>query len=192
MILTTSRLILRPFAAGDLADLSGYATRPEFWRHLPLPEQTPETVAEFLSVRVAQGHPDIDRNWHFAAELTAPGDPLHSHVVGGFRIGIRDEAHRQGDLGWSLSSDVWGRGFAQEGAGALIAFGFGQLQLAKIWATANAENERSWRVMERIGMQREGYLRQHRLVRGEWRDNVLYAILAQEWQAQQQSGAVAA
>lgn len=186
MILTTPRLILRPFATTDLADLVGYATRPEFWRHLPLPEQTPETLAAFLARRVAEGHPDSDRNWHFAAELNVTDDPLSGHVIGACRIGIRDEAHRQGDLGWSLSPDVWGRGFAQEMATAVITFGFGALHLGKIWATTNADNERSWRVMERIGMSREGYLRQHRLVRGEWRDNVLYGILAHEWDARAQ------
>jgi RimJ/RimL family protein N-acetyltransferase len=62
-----------------------------------------------------------------------------------------------------------------------IAWAFRTQQLAKVWATADARNVASWRVMEKLGMQREAYLRSHRLLRGERVDVVQYGLLRREW-----------
>ena len=176
--LATERLLLRPFRALDVADVAAYATRETFWRYLPLAPQTPAMSAEFVAQRIAGGLPDSAGNWSFAAEMREGG-----HMIGAFRIGIRHPQHRAGDIGYGLHHDWWGRGLATEGVRALLAFGFGTLELHRVIATADARNERSWKVMERVGMRREGILRGDKLVRGEWRDSVLYAILAEEFDA---------
>ena len=63
--------------------------------------------------------------------------------------------------------------------------------LAKVFAGGGALNRRSWRVMEKLGMKREGLLRSHRLIRGEIRgertDEVVYGVLREEWCAKQQT-----
>lgn len=64
---------------------------------------------------------------------------------------------------------------------ALLAFGFLSLGLERVAATADIRNERSWSVMERVGMRREGVLRHHQLVRGGWRGSVLYSMLSKEF-----------
>ena len=60
------------------------------------------------------------------------------------------------EAGWRLGRSAWGQGFAQEGAAAAIKAGFSRLGLTEIVAVTAIQNERSWRVMERLGMQRDG------------------------------------
>jgi ribosomal-protein-alanine N-acetyltransferase len=76
-----------------------------------------------------------------------------------------------------LRRDYWGNGFGTEAAQAIVDFGFDVLGLHRIWATASPENLGSIRVLEKIGMIQEGILRQNLLVRGNWRDSVLFSIL---------------
>jgi RimJ/RimL family protein N-acetyltransferase len=64
-----------------------------------------------------------------------------------------------------------------EAARAVLEFGFADLGVRRIWATCRPENVGSCRVLEKIGMIREGHLREHVLIRGEWRDSLLYASL---------------
>lgn len=172
MEIETDRLILRPYRATDLPDIQRYAVRPTFYRYLPIPAQTPETVAAFLDDRLAdQKHGRGDHC--LAIELKA-----RQIAIGGIRLGVQKDMNRQADLGFALDADHQGRGYMTEAVRRIIRFGFEDLELHRIWATADVRNERSWRVMKRCGMSREGLMRDHKLVRGEWRDSYLYAILA--------------
>lgn len=72
---------------------------------------------------------------------------------------------------------------ATETAKALTKFGFNQLSLHRIFATCDVDNKRSAHVLEKIGMQNEGSLREHKWIRGAWRDSYLYAIIIQVTQA---------
>ena len=89
--------------------------------------------------------------------------------------------NRAGFLGYCLHSDVWGRGYATEASLTLLRLGFGQLDLHRIATTCDVDNGASARVLEKIGMQREGRLRHSTLLRGEWRDHYVYGILRDEW-----------
>src|SRR6202040_3772712 len=84
------------------------------------------------------------------------------------RIGVRSAEHRQGDLGYAVHPDHWGKGFATEALRRILEFGFENLSLERIWATADVRNVASWRVMEKAGMEREGLMRTTRVsvVRG--------------------------
>lgn len=55
------------------------------------------------------------------------------------------------------------------------------MRLHRVWATCDARNRGSWRVMEKLGMRREGLLKASNLRRDGWRDTLLYAVLAEEW-----------
>jgi len=172
VILKTGRLTLRPYAADDIEAVASYSTRDEFIRFLPLPPQTLESAAEFVR-RVVDAQPDAKNDWHFAIQI---GETRK--LVGAIRIGIREPEHRQGDIGYVIHHDLWGRGYATESLGRILRFGFEELSLERIRATADIRNIASWRVMEKAGMLREGVMRRHRLIRGEWRDSVLYAAIA--------------
>ena len=68
-----------------------------------------------------------------------------------------------------------------EATRALVDFGFGRLALHRAWAACDVDNHASARVLEKLGMRREGHLRQSRRRQGEWRDCYLDALLEPDW-----------
>ena len=165
----------------DLADGDGpavheYASDIGVVRHLDWGPNTPEDTARFLSM-AREARDAIPRiAYHLAIVLRAT-----DRLIGGCRIEIRNAASVSGDIGYVLASDAWGRGYATEATRALLDFGFQGLALHRIWATCDVENRASARVLEKIGMEQEGHLRQNVRRKGEWRDSYLYAILEPEW-----------
>lgn len=92
-------------------------------------------------------------------------------------------------MGYSIARSYWGRGLATEAARAVMEAAFAAYaSLHRIRAMAKARNISSLRVMEKLGMIREGVLRQNRLVRGECIDEVWCGVLRPEWEAQRHRG----
>jgi [ribosomal protein S5]-alanine N-acetyltransferase len=169
MRLTTDRLVLRPFRADDFAAVHAYATDPEVVR---FQDWGPNTVADtrfYLDRMISPAetqHP-------FAIEQLADGA-----VVGAVEVQIASVDHRRAEMGYVLHRSAWGRGYATEAAAAILRYGFDELDLHKISATCDPDNVASARILEKIGMRREGLLKEHLLIRGEWRDRLLWAALS--------------
>ncbi len=177
MTIETPRLLLRPLRRDDLKHLQRYAIRPEYYRYLPVPAMTPESVAASLEKRIAAAAVAAEiKSWVFAIEPREVG-----HMVGIVRISVTNQEHRSADIGFALDSDFHRRGYATEAARAVVRFGFSELGLHRICATTDVENTPSCRVLERLGMTREARLRRDKHMRGEWRDSYLYAILEEEF-----------
>jgi len=90
---------------------------------------------------------------------------------------VFEERFRMGEIFYKLAPPFWGAGYATESAKALLKFGFESLHLHRIEAGTATENTNSIRVLEKIGMRREGRRRKILPIRGEWYDNYHYAIL---------------
>jgi RimJ/RimL family protein N-acetyltransferase len=88
----------------------------------------------------------------------------------------------QGEIWYLVRPDRWGRGIAQLAAGQLLRIGFSELNLHRIFATCLPENPASSRVLEKIGMRKEGYQAKNLKIHNVWHDSHLYAILREEWQ----------
>ena len=172
MQLRTSRLTLRPFRIEDIPDIAAPSACPEFGQHIELPREPLNSATVWVARIVAEGQPDSKSDWHFAIQV---GD--NPRLVGWIRLGVQDVELRRGDVGYALHPDFWGNGFMTEALKRLLAYGFDDLRLVRIWATTDVRNVASWTVMERAGMQREGVMRRHRLLRGEWGDSALYAAV---------------
>jgi ribosomal-protein-alanine N-acetyltransferase len=99
-------------------------------------------------------------------------------VVGAAHLHQVSEAHRRAEIGYVLRRSAWGRGYATEATRLLLRLGFGPLGLHKIAATCDPENLASARVLTKVGMIQEGHLRDHLLIRGTWRDRLLFAAVA--------------
>lgn len=117
---------------------------------------------------------------------------LDGQVIGDLMLKIEDawtqaEVADQGkgvqaELGWVLHPDHTGRGYAREAVRELVRLCFEDLGLRRLTANCFADNEASWRLMERLGMRRELYAVRESLHRsGEWLDGAGYALLADEW-----------
>jgi RimJ/RimL family protein N-acetyltransferase len=88
----------------------------------------------------------------------------------------------QAELGWVIHPDHTGHGYASESVRELLRLCFDELHLRRVTADCFADNEASWRLMERVGMRREVHTLQESLHRsGRWLDGLGYALLADEW-----------
>ena len=89
------------------------------------------------------------------------------------------------EAGWTLHRDYWRQGYGTEMGRTMLKLGFDVFNFRRIIAICDAGNEGSYKIMERIGMRREAYFvkskKGNSMLNQEWRDEVLYAILRDEW-----------
>jgi RimJ/RimL family protein N-acetyltransferase len=165
----TPRLYLRAFRRADHAAVHAYASDPLVCRYMDWGPNTIEDTTAFLDAvlyRKARGE--------FPLAIVERAD---RELIGAVELRVTSTSSRRGEMGYVLARARWGQGYATEAAAAVLAFGFERLGLHKVSATCDPENVASARVLEKVGLTREGYLREHLLVRGEWRDRLLFGAL---------------
>jgi ribosomal-protein-alanine N-acetyltransferase len=179
VLLRTPRLTLRDLEAADWPALLAVESDPEVARYQEFGPRTATETREYLTraLRFAASQPRRT----FDLGMTLGDDP---RLVGRCGLGMSDEDGRQGMLWYTLRRDLWGRGYTTEAAHALVAFGFRELGLHRIWADCDPGNIGSYRVLEKLGLRREGHLREHLWIKDGWADSYIYAILAREWRQQ--------
>ncbi|GAB6615424.1 MULTISPECIES: GNAT family N-acetyltransferase [Bacillus] len=101
-------------------------------------------------------------------------------IVGTITLRI-DKGNNRGELGYWIGKNYWGKGFATEAVNRMIHFGFIELGLNKIWASAISRNRSSIKVLEKSGLCKEGTLRQNRLLLNTYEDVDVYGILKTEY-----------
>ncbi|MES1990000.1 MAG: GNAT family N-acetyltransferase [Pseudomonadota bacterium] len=174
--LETPRLILRDFRKSDLKAVHAYSSLDEVARYLiwgpNTPAQSKQAIEGFLEDQRMKPREIFD----VAVTLKPKGE-----VIGGAGVRIVDRDNLTGEIGYTLHPDFWGFGFATEATRALLHAGFNDLGLQRIIAHCDQRNKASARVMERLGMRREGALRGSKIIHGQWRDEYLYAVLAEEF-----------
>ena len=175
----TERLLLREFRLADAADVHAYGSDPEVARYMdwgPNDDAMTEAVMQrWMTIQETWPREDVN----LADEHLADG-----RVIGSVRLGLKDPANFTADFGHSYHRTYWRQGYASEAARAILGVGFETLGLRRIWATADVRNEGSWRMLANLGMRREAHFVRDLFVKGHWRDTYLYAILADEWRAQ--------
>jgi len=175
--LETDRLTLREFKERDWQAVHAYASDPEVVRHVEWGPNTEEDTRAFIQRALAQQQEQPRSNYGFAVVLKK-----QDLLIGACGIRISNPDQREGWIGYVFNRRFWGQGYATEAARALVAFGFDQLDLHRIFATCDPANVASARVLEKTGMRCEGHLREHKWQKGRWRDSLLYAILDHEWE----------
>ncbi len=170
--------MLREIRLTDEDDVHEYASDPcvsrfDSWGPNTR-EKTHEVVTRWLKLQEVWPRPEIN----LAVELTG-----ERKRIGTMRLQINDHEKACAYIGYAFNRRYWNRGYATEAARALVDVAFRDLQLHRIWASCDTRNIASWRVMEKLGMRREGHFVKDAFQKGEWRDSYLYAILADEWLA---------
>lgn len=174
--LPAERLVLRELEEADWAAVHAYASKPEVVRFMNWGPNSEEETKAFVESVIASRSEEPRRRFEFAVTLRADG-----RLIGACGLTVSDPETRQAWVGYCYHPRFWRQGYATEAARSLVAFGFEHLGLHRIFATCDVENVASARVLEKVGMRREGHLREHAWVRGRWRDSFLYAVLAHEW-----------
>lgn len=179
----TERLILRPHRDGDLPDLLRYHSDPDVVRYIPWPVRDEAQTAEALSKRVDQGAVTEEGQWLVLA-IELPGEAGHpSRVIGEVLLKFDSDEHGRGELGYAMAADVQGRGYATEAARAVLALAFDRFGLHRVIADLDGRNDASARLLERLGMRLEAHHRDATWFKGEWTDDLVYAITEDEWRA---------
>jgi ribosomal-protein-alanine N-acetyltransferase len=180
MELSTERLILREFQADDWPAVLAYQSDPRYLRYYEWTERTPQAVQRFVQMLLAQQreHP----RYRFQLAVTLRAD---CQLIGNCGVRMASPDAHEGDIGYELSPQHWGKGYATEAARAIVGFGFTELKLHRIWAECVADNTASARVLEKLGMRLEGRLRHKEYYKGRWWDKLLFGILEDEWRARQ-------
>jgi RimJ/RimL family protein N-acetyltransferase len=173
--LETERLLLREFVEADFATTHNYGSDPEVTRFLIWGPNSDDQTRDYLQRIIAQQREEPRQGYVLAIVLKNGG--LH---IGACGMRINSLSHREAEIGYVLGRDNWGRGYATEATKAIVKFGFEQLQLHRIMATAALGNTASQKVLLKTGMKREGTLREHLFVRGAWRDSAMFSVLEQE------------
>jgi ribosomal-protein-alanine N-acetyltransferase len=177
MRLVTARLVLREFVEADWPAVLAYQSDPRYLRYYAWRERDEPSVRAFVGALVALQHEQPRRKFQLAVTLPAEGGRL----IGNCGLRIDDAEGRQGNIGYELDPRYWGRGYATEAARAMVALGFERFGLHRIWSWCVADNTASAHVLEKLGMRREGHLREREYYKGRWWDQLIYAVLDREW-----------
>lgn len=180
--LETERLILRKFEQGDFASVHSYAG---FAENIPYMAWGPNSEAQthaFINMAISKAEENPCVDYQYAAVMK------DTHMlIGGCNLFL---SGMEAEIGWILHRDSWKQGYGTEMGRALLEFGFDELNLHRIIARCDAENYGSYRVMEKIGMRREGLFIEcreaNKLSDQTYGDEFSYAILKDEWETQKE------
>jgi RimJ/RimL family protein N-acetyltransferase len=173
----TERLVLRRWHRGDIEALYEQQSDAGVARYLPRETRTREEAEQALAARIAgKGLAADDDEISLAVERREDG-----RVIGDLTLWLRSVEWGQAEIGYVFSPGAGGQGFATEAARALADVAFDALGAHRLYARADARNEASTRLLERLGMRCEARFRENQVFKGVWCEEVVYAVLASEW-----------
>lgn len=174
--LETPRLFIRHFVESDLPSLLAYRNDPETVKYQKWDSMTEDLARIFIN-EMRNASPGIPGYWfQFAIALREDG----AHI-GDCALHTHGNDARLGEVGYTLAPEYRGRGYAMEAVTALLTYSFRVLRMHRITATVDVLNVRSIKLLERLGFRREAHYLSCAWFRGEWSDEYLYAMLADEW-----------
>jgi RimJ/RimL family protein N-acetyltransferase len=173
----TDRLVLRTFREDDYDALYAIESRDDVGRYLPWGPRDEAGVRAALEHKLS------------STSLEADGDRLGlaivlaetSELIGQCVLVLVSQAHAQCEIGFGLHPDHQGRGYATETGRELLRIAFDEVGVHRVFGRLDARNEASARLMERLGMRREGLLVENEFNKGDWESELIYAILQREW-----------
>jgi RimJ/RimL family protein N-acetyltransferase len=179
--LRTERLVLRAWREADRTPFAAMNADPVVMEHFPstLTRAQSDAMVDLIQQRWADGRPSL-----WAVEVPAVADFV------GF-VGLLEPSFTAPftpcvEIGWRLAAPFWGHGYAPEGAAAAIEHGFDTVGLDEIVSFTVPANDRSWRVMEKLGLHHDPAddFDHPNLAPGDpLRRHVLYRLTAAEWRA---------
>lgn len=177
--LSSERLILRPWRDGDLDALASLCAAPEVMAHFPAPL---DRAGSETLLRRLQAH-QAEHGFTFWC-LERREDGAFVGFTGLARVSFAAPFVPAVEIGWRLARPLWGQGYALEAARRALAYAFDELALAEVVSFTVPDNQRSWGLMQRLGMQRDaaGDFEHPNLPPGHpLRPHLLYRIAREDW-----------
>jgi RimJ/RimL family protein N-acetyltransferase len=175
--IVTDRLRLRPLTTRDVDALLTYRGRADVCRYLPFEPMTPDVLLGRLRTDLSRTSITVEgQALTLGVELRETG-----RLIGDLVLFFRSREHAGGELGYVFHPDVAGQGYATEAATAMLDLAFGPLGLHRVIARLDARNLPSAKLAARLGMRLEAHFVSNEMFKGEWCDELIYAVLGEEW-----------
>jgi aminoglycoside 6'-N-acetyltransferase len=171
----TDRLALRPLVGADVDDVFAWMSDPDVARYQMYEPRTRERVAEHVAKSSGR------------LALRGKGDwmefglDLEGRIIGIIYFCLSEPDDGTAEIGWALTGEYHGRGYAFEAATAVLNLAFGQLEMHRVQADLDPRNAASIRLCERLGMRHEATFIENLWFKGTWADTGIYAVLGREW-----------
>jgi len=173
------RLLLRPLAVSDADALLVYRSRDDVCRYVPFEPMSRDDILERIAGQWARTElTDEGQALTLGAQVGETGE-----LAGDVMLFWHSREHAGGELGYVFNPALGGRGYATEAANLMLQLGFEELGLHRIVARIDERNEASVRLARRLGMRQEARLVSNELFKGEWSNELDFAMLADEWYA---------
>lgn len=175
MHLETERLLIRDLTLDDKQAVFNYRSDAEANKFQSWIPETLEDVEQFIE----RNNKEFNQPESWYQVLITEKDS--KAVIGDIGIHFFGSENLQAELGITLNKDFQGRGYASEALKGVINFLFGDLKKHRIMASVDPENIDSLKLMERIGFRKEGHFVKSLFWKNNWTDDVIYALLREEW-----------
>jgi ribosomal-protein-alanine N-acetyltransferase len=174
--LESERLYFRKITPADLKDLFHIRSNDDVMRFMDVPRHNSISDAEKLIHSIEDSYKkETSINWAIIEK--------HSNNFIGYIGFIRIfPEHCRAEIGYALKPEYWGRGYMYETLNRMVRFGFNEINLHSIEANVNPANERSKKVLEKIGFKREAYFRENYLFNKKFLDSIIYSLLEKDLQ----------
>ncbi|HEX7334950.1 MAG TPA: GNAT family N-acetyltransferase [Pyrinomonadaceae bacterium] len=174
-IITTPRVVLRWISEDDIDSVYEIFSDPRvmrYWSTVPLPDR--EAAAELQREIAESNESDSMLKWGLALRDS-------NKVIGTTTLFHLNLDNGRAELGYAMGSAHWGKGYMHEALNALVSHAFEIMDLRRLEADVDPRNVASIRTLEKLGFQREGFLRERWHVNGEIQDAFFYGLLRREW-----------
>ena len=179
----TSRLVLRRFQISDVEPFQAYRSDPLVARYQGWEAPYSRVKAEAFVTEMMNCPMIVSTAW---MQIAIERENDHA-MIGDCAFHLLPDDLRQAEIGFTLAQPWWGHGYATEAVRALLQFLFTEADLHRVIAVCDVLNKASMRVLERVGMRREGHFVENIFFKGAYGSEYQYAILAREWRENDKS-----
>lgn len=169
----TERLLIRIVEMKDKEDFFQYRSLPEIYKYQCWKPKSIKDIEDFINKNAAV-YPNTPNTWLQLAVCLKEGK-----MIGDIGIHFMDDC--QIEIGYTLSPEYQGNGYAFEAVKAVINYAFSELQKHRITASVDPDNIQSIKLLERIGFRKEAHFLRSFHMDDQWYDDCIYAMLEDEW-----------
>jgi len=168
-------LVIRPLVEQDLARHAAIMGDEAVVRYLYEESLSLNDAEAHLARRLAAGSAEPGEWRNFAVDLGG-------HLIGEVGFVLNSATHREAEVGYFFDPAFGGRGFATSVVATVVDWCFSELRAHRVVGRLDARNQRSALLLERLRFTVEGRFRENEFVKGEWTDELVYAVLEHEWE----------
>ncbi|MCT8136619.1 GNAT family N-acetyltransferase [Anaerobacillus sp. CMMVII] len=169
-------MFLRELIENDLDDIYALKSNPEVVFYLTWGPSNKEQKLTSLKKQIAFQSEENRKIYVLAVGLKST-----NKVIGNALLLIKDDDSETAEIGYFLHPDYWHTGYGKEVVEALLMIGFRTFELHRLFARCDVENAGSVNLLKKVGFRLEGHFLKDLKVKGDWRNNYLFALLKEEY-----------